>query len=236
MVAVFDWAAPPKKAGKPNPPVAHGKSTRAKILSININPAGNQIVATCVKELSFMTFANGVIKSKKGTGWGKKGPESVLCQTFVGDTLFTGSFTGDVIAWNGNSLGKRNKGHTARVNCLYSKGNQVVSGSHDGKVIVWNANGTTLQPTNTIELTSQALNSMDPKATSVCLGAQSVLIGTRGGEIIEAGIGAGTQPVVRMRAHFDSELWGLAMHPTKAEMITVGRDSMLAVWDIPSRR
>jgi len=38
-----------------------------------------------------------------------------------------------------------------------------------------------------------------------------------------------------MRAHFDSELWGLAMHPTKTEMVTVGRDAMLAVWDIPSR-
>ena len=73
---------------------------------------------------------------------------------------------------------------------------------------------------------------MNPMATSVCLGSQNaVLIGTRGGEIIEA---KGTQPpAVRMRAHFDLELWGLAMHPQNTEMVTVGRDAMLPVWDVP---
>ena len=76
---------------------------------------------------------------------------------------------------------------------------------------------------------------MNPIATSVCLGPQNaILIGTRGGEIVEA---KGNQPpAVRMRAHFDLELWGLAMHPNKAEMITVGRDAMLAVWDMPTRK
>jgi len=39
-----------------------------------------------------------------------------------------------------------------------------------------------------------------------------------------------------MRAHYDSELWGLATHPSKTEMVTYGRDSMLAVWDMPTRR
>ena len=53
---------------------------------------------------------------------------------------------------------------------------------------------------------------MNPMATSVCLGPQNaVLIGTRSGEIIEA---KGTQPpAVRMRAHFDLDLWGSEMHP-----------------------
>lgn len=61
-----------------------------------------------------------------------------------------------------------------------------------------------------------------------------MLIGTRGGEIIE--VKGNTAPAVRMRAHFDGELWGLANHPTNTEMITVGRDAMLAVWDMPSRK
>ena len=76
---------------------------------------------------------------------------------------------------------------------------------------------------------------MNSSITSVCLSSQNdVLIGTRGGEIIEA---KGNQaPAVRMRAHWDSELWGLAMHPQKPEMITVGRDGMLAVWDMPKRK
>ena len=40
MVAVFEWARPPAKPGKPVAPIAHGKSTRAKILSIGFNPNG----------------------------------------------------------------------------------------------------------------------------------------------------------------------------------------------------
>ena len=39
-----------------------------------------------------------------------------------------------------------------------------------------------------------------------------------------------------MRAHYDQELWGLAMHPQRTEMVTVGRDAMLAVWDMPTRK
>ena len=80
-----------------------------------------------------------------------------------------------------------------------------------------------------------AIKSMNPIATSVCLGPQNaILIGTRGGEIVETK--GNQQPAVRMRAHFDQELWGLAMHPSKTEMITVGRDAMLAVWDMPTRK
>ena len=38
MVAVFEWEKKPKKAGKAVPPIAHGKSTRAKILSLSFAP------------------------------------------------------------------------------------------------------------------------------------------------------------------------------------------------------
>lgn len=122
MVAVFEWAKPPVKAGKPIAPIAHGKSTRAKILSIGFNPQGNTIVVTCIKEVTFLTFANGVIKSQKGTGWGKKAAESVLTQAYVGDALFTGSYTGDIIQWNGRNLSKRTKAHEGRINCMHSVG------------------------------------------------------------------------------------------------------------------
>ena len=61
------------------------------------------IVATCVKEVDFFTFAGGVIKGKKGTGYGTAGPESVLCQAFVDNTLVTGMYSGFLVMWKGNS-------------------------------------------------------------------------------------------------------------------------------------
>ena len=59
MMAVFDWQAKPKK-GKVVAPIAHGKSTRAKILSLGFTPDGQGIVATCVKEVAFISFAKGI--------------------------------------------------------------------------------------------------------------------------------------------------------------------------------
>ena len=122
MAAVFEWEKPPTKPGKPIAPLAHGKSTRAKILSLSFNPAGTAAVATCVKEVSFITWANGTLKTQKGTRWGNKGAESVLCQAWVGDALFTGSYSGDIIQWGGRNLSKRTPAHKGRVNALFGQG------------------------------------------------------------------------------------------------------------------
>jgi WD40 repeat protein len=82
------------------------------------------------------------------------------------------------------------------------------------------------------------IRSMDAKATSVCrklTGGDTVLVGTRGGEIVEFDTNTGA-PTVYMRSHFDGELWGLAVHPTKAEVFTFGRDGLLGVWDLNTHR
>ncbi len=39
-----------------------------------------------------------------------------------------------------------------------------------------------------------------------------------------------------MRGHFDSELWGLAVHPTQAKVATWGRDALVCVWDIETKQ
>jgi len=91
------------KAGESLKPIAAGKGTRANILSLGFGPADDVLVATCVKEVNFFTFAGGAIKGKRGTGWGTAGPESVLCQAFVDDTLITGMYSGFLILWKGAS-------------------------------------------------------------------------------------------------------------------------------------
>lgn len=59
------------------------------------------------------------------------------------------------------------------------------------------------------------LMSMMPGATSVCSSKQkdTLLVATRGGEIFEFNQETG-KATVFLRGHFDSELWGLATHPT----------------------
>lgn len=61
-----------------------------------------------------------------------------------------------------------------------------MTGGHDGIVNFWTVQGAALTKSNSIDLKLPAINSMNPAVTAVCLGAQSsILIGTRGGEIVE---------------------------------------------------
>jgi microtubule-associated protein-like 6 len=99
-----------------------------------------------------------------------------------------------------------------------SKG--LITGGGDGLVIVWSYSGA-LQQTKTFDLKLPEIRSMLPKARSVCENPSNgmILVGTRGGEIIEFG---GPKPAIFMRSHYDGELWGLATHPQKEEFITIG--------------
>ena len=89
-----------------------------------------------------------MIKGSKGGGWGAGGAETTPCQAVVGNTLFTGLFSGEIAAWGGSAISKRTKAHAARVNALYTSAHdsatQLVSGGQDGKVIVWKVAGSAL--------------------------------------------------------------------------------------------
>jgi hypothetical protein len=146
-IAVFEWEKAPA-TGKAIKPIATGKGPRANVLSLGFNATSDQVIATCVKEVSFFTFAGGAIKGSKGSGWGRSGAETTTSQALVGNTLFTGLFSGEIASWSGSSISKRTKAHTQRVNALYANArdgaDQLVSGGQDGKVIIWKATGTAL--------------------------------------------------------------------------------------------
>lgn len=63
-----------------------------------------------------------------------------------------------------------------------------------------------------------------------------ILVGTRGGEIVEFGASEKEKAKVLLKSHYDKELKGLAPHPSAAEFLTVGQDGMLGVWDINTKR
>ena len=55
------------------------------------------------------------------------------------------------------------------------------------------------------DLKNPKINSMNPRTRSVCEGSGTLLVGTRGGEIVEFEMASGS-PKVLMRGHFEGEL------------------------------
>jgi WD40 repeat protein len=95
-IAIFAWKNSNK--GKLSGAIASGKGPRSAVWSLGFSPDGKKVVATCTREVNFYTFENGILKCTQGSGY-KKGslPGAVLCQTFAGNTLFTGCHDGNII-------------------------------------------------------------------------------------------------------------------------------------------
>jgi WD40 repeat protein len=62
----------------------------------------------------------------------------------------------------------------------------------------------------------------------------TLVVGTRGGEICEIDPETKATKFIS-RGHYDHELWGLDVHPTKPSFVTVGEDFLLAKWDLTTR-
>ena len=200
------------------------------------------MVATCTREVNFYSFDQGVLKCSQGTGWSKP-PGAVLCQAFVEDTLYTGCHDGSIVQWAGESAGAVTLAHDGGpVYVLAARragaNPGLISGGKDGTIVVWNLVGGKLSKDRTCDLRHPDVKSLNPQVKSVCEHpkAGQILVGTRGGEIVEFGASQGEKAKVFLKSHYDKELWGLAPHPKLPEFLTVGQDGVLGVWDIAARR
>lgn len=224
-VVIYDWEKNVdalKKKGKVNPVVASGKGSRTAFHSLTFTPNEDELVGTCVKEVRFFTFVKGVLKGKTGTGWGRTKQQSVLCSTFVGSTLVTGVFSGDLLLWKGRSISKKMEAHKGACNSIYGRTAEkgFITGGNDGLVIIWNDS---FEQVNKLNIKDTSINSYIPKVRSVCenKSGTKILVGTRGGEIIEF---TGKKSVMHLKSHCQDELWGLTCHPNEDQFYTVGQD------------
>lgn len=239
-IAVYEWekcltaAKVAAGKGKAGGLVASGKGSQHNLLGMVFNPTDDVVVAPGIREVNFYTFAGGLIKGKKGTGWGSNKQQTILCAAFVETTLVTGSFGGQLFLWKGNTLSGTLAAHKGCVNSIYArgKGKGAITGGNDGLIILWDAS---MKKQTQINLVGdKTINIIVPKVRSVCESAEgNILVGTRSGEIVEY---RQNKPKVVMRSHFKDELWGLAVNPKKPEYATLGQDGMFAIWDVNGKK
>ena len=64
-----------------------------------------------------------------------------------------------------------------------------------------------------------------------------MVVGTRGGEIIEINLKNKKMTKEIMKSHYDKELWGLTVNPRNSNLIaTGGGDRTLRIWDIKKNK
>lgn len=59
-----------------------------------------------------------------------------------------------------------------------------------------------------------------------------LLIGTQGGELFLQTKQFENSFRCILQGHYDGEVWGLATHPSKKQMVTSGGDKTIRVWDV----
>ena len=64
-----------------------------------------------------------------------------------------------------------------------------------------------------------------------------MVVGTKGGEIVEISLKTKALIKTLMKSHYDNELWGLTINPTNSlEVATGGGDNTLPIWDIKKNK
>jgi hypothetical protein len=103
--------------------------------------------------------------------------------------MVTGGAQGELVTWNGNSVGKTYKSsHETGIWAIEkAPGKQAetgfYSGGNEGKVILWNAQ---FQPTNTIDIKNFVSCSVKPGVRSLDAKVDgTILIGTIGADVLE---------------------------------------------------
>ena len=156
-----------------------------------------------------------------------------MCCGYLKEYLICGSINGNLLVISGTAFTKSKKAHKNGLYCLYIKENDLgfLTGGGDGLVLIWDNK---LNKKKKINIKTKEINSMNTRIRSVCTNEEGdILIGTRGGEIIEI---QDESPKVCLRGHFDGELWGLCTHPKKNIYYTVGEDKLLGVWDVQTKK
>ena len=248
-VAVFDWEkgvaedlssitnhrlrTKKGQAQCKGPVVGTCEGGRANILGVCFNKSGDTIAMACVKEVNFITVTPGKMKKKKATGLKGENLTSIMCCGYLNNTLLCGSIKGRLLVCAGTQFTKTLKAHTDALNSIFIRENDsgFITGGSDGNVLTWD---TKYSITNRFSIKTEEIHSLCPRVRSIDEDSNgNILLGTRGGEIIEVANGKAT---VYLRGHWDKELWGLAVHPEKDEYFTVGEDKLLGVWDIQTRK
>lgn len=223
--------------------VAFAPSSKEKVLfAAFIGSTSNKpcdLITGGVKHVTFWQISGRIMVPYNGV-FGKKGRIQPVVSCCVYDNkVITGTATGHLYVWTDRTVTRAISAHERTVNSLHSTGDFMVSGSKDGTVKVW-GKGSDIALLSQFDLATARPLPMNSSIRSVRLSVDklrsTILIGTKSSDIYELRRLTGACVQVSS-AHAVDEVWGLAPHPTNADVyISCGDDKTIRLWSVSKKR
>lgn len=169
-VAVHDWVN--KKL------LASAKTDPAKVFAAEWKNE-TEFATVGLKHVKFFALKGANLNGTKGLFKSVPATAICCCHYAYGDKFLTGTPTGMLISWAGNSAAKEHKGHTDALWAIKGIPDGILTGANDGKLILWDK-----------ALTKQkVVASLDSFSGGIPAGVRSmdfdektgnILVGTRG--------------------------------------------------------
>jgi WD40 repeat protein/Ca2+-binding EF-hand superfamily protein len=218
---------------------AYSKGVKDVILDSKfLNNESETVILATQKGLYLATPTNGQVFVKKVSGFGSSGAPTCLSIGLInGVDYVVGLQSGELAVGLGNSITKLLPAHKGPIFAICNSKDKslLITGGGDGCIILWEKN---FVQKKTIDLLSLKLNLIQPKVRAIDYNesTKKLIIGTRSGDILHLDTGSLPSPKIVLKSHYNDELWGLSMHPSQNEFVTVGEDFLLAKWDIKTRK
>ncbi|KAJ0409216.1 hypothetical protein P43SY_006713 [Pythium insidiosum] len=162
--------------------------------------------------------------------------QSLLSGASLGSVVITGCLSGHLYVWESGVVSKAIPGHDGAVYALHATSQGCVSGGRDGHVKVWSKAMAPLADFNVHDAKPVSQNAT-VRSVFWDVAEDRVLIGTKGGEVLELSRLTSELSLVT-ESHFGhDELIALATHPQRPELVaTAGDDQTVRVWDLERRQ
>eukprot|EP01029_Cantina_marsupialis_P018038 TRINITY_DN409_c1_g1_i1.p1 TRINITY_DN409_c1_g1~~TRINITY_DN409_c1_g1_i1.p1 ORF type:complete len:1625 (+),score=311.08 TRINITY_DN409_c1_g1_i1:1737-6611(+) len=155
-----------------------------------------------------------------------------LSSTQLHRRFLTGCLNGHIYVWEGNTVVNVLTVHNSPVSAMCSCPLGFVSADRAGVVKIWSHECDVLHSFDLKSTLDLVLHSEEIISLAFNDLHSAVLVGTKGGELLEITIDSG-HVVHLVQGHFKNTLCGITAHPKKANIVvTVGDDATLRVWDI----
>ncbi len=205
-----------------------------KCLSVDFNPAGNQIVQVGHEKIRFYSFFGRNISYQDALFTHRCRLQPFLCIGWIGGNVVIGTADGCIYRFLGYNIEAIVQAHTGPINAMTSAPDGITTASADGYVKLWTR---FLECRLIIDMKAIRAINTQVRTLDWNFSAGKLLLGTAAAEIFEVASADG-ENVHRgavLEGHGGDELWGLSVNPTREEFCTVGDDCLLKVWDIASR-